>query len=65
MFIDEGVDTGEVFHQTRTKIFFGDNPHSIGNRTIISMTNEIKKIILNFDQLKTKKQIIKRISLQK
>ena len=64
MFIDEGVDTGEVFHQTRTKIF-GDNPHSIGNRTIISMTNEIKKIILNFDQLKTKKQIIKKGYLYK
>jgi folate-dependent phosphoribosylglycinamide formyltransferase PurN len=48
MQIDEGIDTGEILHQIRAKIFLGDGPHSIGNRLIADMCECTKKIITNF-----------------
>lgn len=56
MYIDEGVDTGEIIHQTQADIFEGDNPHTIGNRLIIKMTKITEKIIINFEKLKKLKQ---------
>lgn len=34
MYIDPGIDTGEVIHQTRARIISGDSPHTIGSRLI-------------------------------
>ena len=52
MYIDAGIDTGEIIHQVRPEIFLGDSPHSIGNRLIAQMTNVYADIIYNFPFLK-------------
>ncbi len=51
MFLDEGIDTGNIIHQISAKYFLGDSPHSIGNRTIKEMTKVYEKLIKNFDKL--------------
>ena len=51
MYIDEGIDTGKIIHQFRTKIFFGDSPHTIGNRIIKTMTLIFTNLITNFEKL--------------
>tara|TARA_X000000950_G_C13885016_1_gene648482 strand:+ start:1293 stop:2114 length:822 start_codon:yes stop_codon:yes gene_type:complete len=57
MYLDSGIDTGEIIHQGRPDIYIGDNSHQIGNRTIIKMVNEIKLLLINFKKIKRKKQI--------
>ncbi len=44
-YIDAGVDTGNILHQTRALIEKGDSPHSIGNKNIILGVNSLKNII--------------------
>lgn len=56
MYIDAGIDTGKIIHQTRADIFLGDSPHSIGNRLIKKMTRIYADIIANFDELSDEKQ---------
>ena len=51
MHIDKGVDTGEIIHQIRGKIYINDNIHQIGNRLIKDSIAECAKIIVSFDQL--------------
>lgn len=51
MYIDTGIDTGEIIHQIRPTIFLGDNLHQIGNRLIKEMTEMTIKLILNFEKL--------------
>jgi phosphoribosylglycinamide formyltransferase-1 len=51
MFIDEGIDTGEIIHQIQADIFIGDSPHTIGNRLIKKMTSIYCNLIENFDLL--------------
>lgn len=51
MFIDAGIDTGEIIHQVRASINFYDTPSSIGNRLIADMTNALQKLIINFEQI--------------
>ena len=34
MYMDEGIDTGKIIHQSRALILPFDNPHQIGNRLI-------------------------------
>ena len=51
MYIDQGIDTGEIIHQIRAKFFLGDSPHSIGNRLIKDMTDSYCKIIKRFKLL--------------
>jgi methionyl-tRNA formyltransferase len=34
MYIDPGIDTGEIIHQIRARVISGDSPHTIGNRLI-------------------------------
>jgi hypothetical protein len=51
MFIDAGVDTGEVIHQLRARVFPGDTPHSIGNRLIADMTPVYAEIARRFAEL--------------
>ena len=56
MYIDAGIDTGQIIHQIRADIFLGDSPHSIGNRLIRKMTETYAEIIANFENLKEVKQ---------
>ena len=52
MFIDSGIDTGEIIHQIRAEVVRGDTPSSIGNRLIIKMTEVMERIIVRFEALK-------------
>jgi len=56
MYINSGIDTGEIIHQIRADIFIGDSPHSIGNRLIRKMTSTYSEIIARFDCLEPSKQ---------
>ena len=57
MHLDAGVDTGEVIHQMRPRIFAGDSPSSIGNRLIRDMARVYRDIVLRFDELKRMPQL--------
>jgi phosphoribosylglycinamide formyltransferase 1 len=52
MYIDEGIDTGEIIHQARPDVFPFDSPHQIGNRLIKKMVKDFIKLIVNFDSVK-------------
>ncbi len=56
MFIDSGIDTGEIIHQVRAEAVRGDTPSSMGNRLIIRMTEVMERIIVRFDSLKPVEQ---------
>lgn len=56
MYLDAGVDTGEIIHQVRPRIFPGDNIHQIGNRLIGDMSTIYADIIRNFDNLEKLEQ---------
>lgn len=51
MYMDEGIDTGEIIHQIRAKICIGDTIHSIGNRLIVEIVFVLKQIIYNLEKL--------------
>jgi methionyl-tRNA formyltransferase len=51
MYIDKGIDTGEVIHQIRSKIEFADSPVQIGNRLIVNIASEYVKLIRSFSSL--------------
>lgn len=51
MYIDAGIDTGEVIHQIRARVYPGDSPHQIGNRLIRDVAFVYSEIIRNFSQL--------------
>ena len=57
MYIDQGIDTGNIIHQIRADYMLGDSPHSIGNRLIKKMTKEYGDIIDRYDCLYKEKQI--------
>ncbi len=48
MYLNDGIDTGEIIHQVRADIHYGDTPHSIGNRLIKKMTRVYADIVANF-----------------
>lgn len=56
MYMDAGIDTGEIIHQIRADIFLGDSPHSIGNRLILKMTSTYAEIIAEFHNLEHERQ---------
>jgi len=56
MYIDAGVDTGEIIHQVRPRIFPGDTIHQIGNRLISDMSAIYADIIRSFDKLERLEQ---------
>jgi methionyl-tRNA formyltransferase len=62
MHIDAGIDTGEIIHQTRAKIIWGDMPVQIGNRLIGKMSRVYRDIIVNFDDLKKMSQLKRAVS---
>ena len=51
MYINAGVDTGEIIHQIRAKYCWGDSPSQIGNRLIVEMSRIFRSIVVNFDSL--------------
>ena len=51
MYIDAGIDTGQIIHQIRPDIIWGDSPSQIGNRLITDMAYTLIKIINNFENL--------------
>lgn len=51
MYIDAGIDTGEIIHQIRARVFWGDTPSSIGNRLISDIVPVYANIIKNFNSL--------------
>ena len=53
MYIDSGIDTGKIIHQIRADFYPLDTPSQIGNRFIKKMALIFRKIIENFDNLKT------------
>jgi len=57
IYIDEGVDTGQIIYQSRAQILPFDNPHQIGNRLIKQMTRDFINLILNFNLIKNKKPV--------
>lgn len=57
MYIDEGVDTGEIIHQIRAEINIQDNIHQIGNRLIRNSFIEVVRLIRNFQKLERVEQI--------
>lgn len=52
MYIDSGIDTGEIIHQIRAEIIPNDNIHQIGNRLIKNSFKSCVEIIKNFKQIK-------------
>ena len=61
MFLDEGIDTGEIIHQIRARILKNDNIHKIGNRLIKDDCKNYSQIIINFNKIKKiKTKIIKK-----
>lgn len=57
MYIDAGIDTGEIIHQMRPRILPGDDIHSIGNRLIGDMATVYAEVIRRFDDLRPMPQI--------
>jgi phosphoribosylglycinamide formyltransferase 1 len=57
MYIDAGIDTGEIVHQIRAKYCWGDSPSQICNRLISEMTSVYREIIIKFGMLQKLKQI--------
>ncbi len=51
MYMDAGVDTGEIIHQMRAEYCWGDTPHSVGNRLIMRMAGVYAELVENFDRL--------------
>lgn len=51
MYIDAGIDTGQIIHQMRARILPGDNPHQIGNRLICDLVSVYATIISNLDAI--------------
>lgn len=59
MHIDAGIDTGEIIHQIRARVFWGDSPHQIGNRLIVDVAEAYKNVILKYDELRPMPQLPK------
>lgn len=51
MYMDSGIDTGEIIHQIRARIFPGDSPHQIGNRLICDVAMVYAEIVKNYENL--------------
>lgn len=57
MYIDKGIDTGQIIHQIRAKINLGDNIHRIGYRLIFDSSMECIRLINKFKSLKKFKTV--------
>ena len=54
--IDKGIDTGPIIHQIRPDLHTNDDVHDIGNKLIIKTVKVLEKLVLNYKNLKGKKQ---------
>lgn len=52
MYMDNGIDTGEIIHQMRAQVMWGDTPGQIGNRLIMEIASVYQQIVLRFDEIK-------------
>jgi len=62
MHIDAGIDTGEIIHQIRPKIYINDTPHQIGNRLISGVPAIYKTLAKQYKILTKSKQPPKKIT---
>lgn len=51
MYLDAGIDTGEIIHQIRARVYPGDTPHQIGNRLIGDVAVVYARLLERFDAL--------------
>lgn len=51
MYIDAGVDTGEIIHQLRARVYPDDSPHDIGNRLIADVGQVYPELVRSFEDL--------------
>lgn len=51
MYMDKGIDTGDIIHQIRARIYKNDTLHQIGNRLIGDIAKTYIDIINNFEKL--------------
>ncbi|MWV62104.1 hypothetical protein DCO58_06015 [Helicobacter saguini] len=56
MYMDSGIDTGEIIHQIQADIYENDDIHKIGNRLITKIAYYYIAIINNFENLDSIKQ---------
>ena len=56
MYLDEGIDTGQIIHQIGADFYIGDSPHTIGNRLIKKMTRVYAELIVKFNKIENIKQ---------
>jgi methionyl-tRNA formyltransferase len=56
MYIDAGIDTGEIIHQKRAEVYHGDMPHQIGNRLISQIPFIYRCLIKNIEKLSSMPQ---------
>ena len=52
MYMDRGIDTGEIIHQARAEVYLFDNIHQIGNRLIKNMVHDFIKLVSNLHLIK-------------
>ena len=52
MYLDKGIDTGNIIHQMRADIKPNDDIHQIGNRLIRDMSKELVKLIHVFPMIR-------------
>lgn len=57
MYMDKGIDTGEVIHQIRPKIVPGDSIHQIGNRLILDVGKTYRELVVHFEELTRMQQL--------
>jgi phosphoribosylglycinamide formyltransferase 1 len=57
MYMNEGIDTGEIIHQARATILPFDNPHQIGNRLIKQMVKDFIYLVMNFERIEAKEKV--------
>lgn len=51
MYIDAGIDTGQIIHQIRARVVWRDTPSQICNRLIVDTAYAYREIIRKFDAL--------------
>lgn len=56
MYMNEGIDTGEIIHQGRSELNVFDNSHHYGCKIIKKMTTDYIKLIVNFSKVRKLKQ---------
>lgn len=57
MYLDKGIDTGEIIHQLRPNILENDSFHQFSNRFLVEVFNTYVNLIENFQHLKQKKSL--------